>query len=141
MSRYSRSAASTRYLADQDARARREREARGREFAAELVAFARAQLALPASAAELGLAWIGANPGRAAYPAALALAWAELAASTPPTVEPIPADCLPLPEVMEQALAGPKVGADGRIVGGAYNGMTPAEVLAARDAFNRACGE
>ena len=38
-------------------------------------------------------------------------------------------------------LRGPKVGADGKIVGGTYDGMTPAEVLAQRDSYNRIVGE
>jgi hypothetical protein len=44
-------------------------------------------------------------------------------------------DCL-----AREVLCGPKLDADGRIVGGVYHGMKPAEVLADRDAFNRACG-
>lgn len=46
-------------------------------------------------------------------------------------------------EVAKRALSrlrGPTVGPDGRIVGGTYHGMTPAEVLADRDAYNRARG-
>lgn len=57
-----------------------------------------------------------------------------------PDIELIPDDCLPQQHVIDDLLRGPIIGADGRIAGGTYDGMTPAEVLAARDAFNRACG-
>lgn len=55
--------------------------------------------------------------------------------------EPLPEDCLPPPEVIEQLLRRPQLDADGKIVGGVYHGMTPAEVLADRDRYNRLCGE
>jgi hypothetical protein len=55
-------------------------------------------------------------------------------------IEPIPDDCLPPPHVIDELLRGPKIDADGKIIGGVWNGMTPEEVLADRDAFNRACG-
>ena len=55
-------------------------------------------------------------------------------------------DCLPFagdPDQEAKLLAllrGPKIGPDGKIIGGTYDGMTPADVIADRDAFNRACG-
>lgn len=55
--------------------------------------------------------------------------------------EPIPDDCLPPPAVVDAALRGPELDESGRIMGGTWHGMTPEEVLADRDAFNRACGE
>ena len=57
-----------------------------------------------------------------------------------PEIEPIPDNCLPPQDVIDALLAGPKIGEDGKIIGGVYHGMTPEEVLADRDAFNRACG-
>lgn len=44
-------------------------------------------------------------------------------------------------ERLLRLLRGPRVGADGKIRGGTYDGMTPAEVLAARDSYNRIVGE
>lgn len=55
--------------------------------------------------------------------------------------EPIPADCFPPEHVVEALLAGPTINADGRITEGLYAGMTPAEVIADRDAYRRACRE
>jgi hypothetical protein len=60
-----------------------------------------------------------------------------------PTVEPIPDACMPFngdPEKLADFLAGPKIDANGKIVGGLFHGMTQAEVLADRDAYNRATG-
>ena len=56
-------------------------------------------------------------------------------------IEPIPDDCLPPDHVIRDLLRGPRIGDDGRIIGGVYHGMTPAEVLADREAYRRACGE
>jgi len=57
-------------------------------------------------------------------------------------IEPIPGDCLPPDDVIEQLLRGPKIGADGKIEGdGPWAGKTPGEILAERDAYNRACGD
>lgn len=56
-------------------------------------------------------------------------------------VEPLPADCLPSPDVIRKLLRGPRIDPDGRISGGTYDGMTPADVLADRDAYRRLCGE
>jgi hypothetical protein len=59
-------------------------------------------------------------------------------------IEPMPDACLPFDGDEQQIirfLRGPKVGQDGKIQGSVYNGMTPAEVLAQRDAYNRICGE
>lgn len=56
-----------------------------------------------------------------------------------PLIEKIPDDCLPPAAVIEKLLRGPELDAQGRIVGGTYDGMTPAEVLAERDRFNRYC--
>lgn len=53
-------------------------------------------------------------------------------------IEPIPDDCLPSPEIIDQLLRGPQLDKHGRIIGGVYAGMTPAEVLAQRERFNRA---
>lgn len=53
-------------------------------------------------------------------------------------IEPIPDDCLPPPEVIADVLRGPQTDPNtGRIVGGIWDGMTPAEVLAERDEYNR----
>jgi hypothetical protein len=55
--------------------------------------------------------------------------------------EPIPDDCLPPENVIRDLLRGPRIDPEtGRIVGGTYHGMTPAEVLADRAAFNRSLG-
>ena len=51
-------------------------------------------------------------------------------------VEPIPDNCLPPQEVIDELLRGPKIGPDGKIVDGVWAGMTPEEVLAQRDAYN-----
>ena len=56
-------------------------------------------------------------------------------------VKPIPDDCLPDAETIRQLLRGPEIAEDGTIKGGVYAGMTPEQVLADRDAYNRACGE
>lgn len=60
-------------------------------------------------------------------------------------IEPIPDDCLPFngdEQKLLELLRGPKIGADGKIESnGPWNGMTPEQVLAERDAYNRACGE
>lgn len=56
-------------------------------------------------------------------------------------MEPIPDDCLPPPDVIEAVLRGPELDDQGRIVGGTWAGMTPEQVIADRDAYNRACGE
>lgn len=58
-----------------------------------------------------------------------------------PAIEPIPDNCFPPPVVVEQLLRGPDLDDQGRIIGGVYAGMTPAQVLADRDAYNQACGE
>lgn len=55
-------------------------------------------------------------------------------------VEEIPDDCLPPPHVIEELLLGPKLDEQGRILAGVWQGMTQDEVLAERDAYNRACG-
>jgi hypothetical protein len=55
--------------------------------------------------------------------------------------EPLPDDCLPPPDVIRDLLRGPKIDATGRIVGGLWDGMTPEEVMAQRDSYNRMCGE
>lgn len=57
------------------------------------------------------------------------------------TIEPLPVDCLPPPDVIEKLLRGPTIGPDGRIVGGMYSGMSVAEVEADRDRYRRMCGE
>lgn len=59
-------------------------------------------------------------------------------------IEPIPDNCLPFDGDEQRLLAllrGPDIDADGTIKGGVYDGMTPAQVLAQRDAYRRACGE
>lgn len=53
--------------------------------------------------------------------------------------EPIPADCLPPPELIDQLLRGPDLDAQGRIVGGLFEGLAPDEVLMQREAYRRAC--
>lgn len=60
-----------------------------------------------------------------------------------PKVEPIPDECLPFngdAGKLADFLAGPKLDAEGRIVGGMFHGWTEAEVIADRDAYNRATG-
>lgn len=57
------------------------------------------------------------------------------------TSEPIPDDCLPPAHLIEKLLRGPEIDKDGKIVGGTWNGLTVAEVLAQRDSYNRMCGE
>ena len=53
--------------------------------------------------------------------------------------ESIPDDCLPQPGIAERLLARPEIDSAGRITGGTlFDGMTPAEVIADRDAFNAA---
>lgn len=57
-------------------------------------------------------------------------------------VEPIPADCLPAPHVLDALMRGPTLDAAGRVVSdGPWNGMTVGEVRAQRDEYNRICGE
>lgn len=59
-------------------------------------------------------------------------------------IERIPDECLPFngdEQKLLDALRGPKMNAEGRYIDGVYQGMTHAEVLASRDAFNRAVGE
>lgn len=56
-------------------------------------------------------------------------------------IEPLPDDCLPPKDALAKLLRGPELDEQGRIVGGLFHGMTPAEVLAQRDAYNRLCGE
>lgn len=56
-------------------------------------------------------------------------------------IEPIPDDCLPPPDVIQEVLRGPRIGDDGKIVGGTWHGMTPDEVLAERDRFARMFGD
>ena len=53
------------------------------------------------------------------------------------TIEPIPDDCLPPQEVIDELLRGPKIGPDGKIVDGIWAGMTQEEVLSQRDAYDR----
>lgn len=59
--------------------------------------------------------------------------------------EPIPDDCLPFngdEQKLIEFLRGPRIGADGKIEGdGHWTGKTPEQILAERDAYNRACGE
>jgi hypothetical protein len=60
------------------------------------------------------------------------------------TIEPIPDDCLPFgddEQKLLELLRGPKIGDDGKIVGGVWHGKTPEEVLRERDEYNRLCGE
>ena len=58
--------------------------------------------------------------------------------------EPIPDDCLPFggdEKKMLDLLRGPKLDAAGKVIDGVWAGKTPAEILAERDSYNRACGE
>jgi hypothetical protein len=52
-------------------------------------------------------------------------------------IEPIPDDCLPPEHTIQELLRGPKIGPDGKIVGGLWDGLAPAEVLRDRDEFYR----
>lgn len=36
-------------------------------------------------------------------------------------IEPIPDDCLPPPDVIQEVLRGPRIGDDGKIVGGTWH--------------------
>lgn len=44
-------------------------------------------------------------------------------------------------ERLANLLRGPRVGKDGRILGGTYDGMTPDEVIRQRDSYRRIVGE
>lgn len=56
-------------------------------------------------------------------------------------IEPIPDDILPQ-RLIDAVLRGPEIDPQtGKYVGGVYSGMTPDEVIADREAYNRACGE
>lgn len=60
-----------------------------------------------------------------------------------PEVEQIPDECMPFggdETKLADFLAGPKLDADGKIVDGVWAGMTIDDVLADRDAYNRATG-
>lgn len=52
-------------------------------------------------------------------------------------IEPIPSDCFPPEHVVADLLRGPDLDADGKIVGGLFNGLTPDEVAADKRAFER----
>lgn len=59
-------------------------------------------------------------------------------------VELLPDNALPAPKTLAKLLdvieRGPDLDEDGRIKDGMWAGMTPQEVIAQRDAFNRALG-
>jgi len=58
-------------------------------------------------------------------------------------VEPLPADCLPPPAVLDAVLRGPALDAAGRIdaPGTRGHGMTPAEAAADRELYRYLVGE
>jgi hypothetical protein len=57
-------------------------------------------------------------------------------------LQPLHDDCLSPPAVIDAVLRGPELDAEGRyMTHGPWQGMTPDEVRAERDAYNRACGE
>ena len=60
------------------------------------------------------------------------------------TTERLPDDCLPFAgdeTKLAAFLRGPAQDAEGKIIGGLYHGRTVDDMLADRDAFNRAMGE
>lgn len=52
-------------------------------------------------------------------------------------VERLPDDCLPPQHVIDEVLRPRQLDEQGRIKDGVYEGMTPDEVLAERDRYNR----
>lgn len=59
-------------------------------------------------------------------------------------IEPITNEDLPFggdEQKLLDLLRGPDVGADDKIVGGIWNGLTPAQVLRDAEEYRRFCGE